>query len=192
MFQGDGGTSEANFKDSYKFNVAAWKLARMLGVDDMTVPTVERKYEGTSSAFAWWVDDVMMDEGERMKKKVRPPDMTAWNHEIYAVRVFDQLIFNVDRNMQNLIIDKSWHVWMIDHSRAFRLHHNLRSPKDLVQVDRDLLAKLKDLNQADLETAVGGYLSRDEIKGLLFRRDAIVKTFESRGDSALYTRAARI
>jgi hypothetical protein len=191
IFQGDGGTAEANFKDSYKFNIAGWKLARMLGIEDMTPPTVERKFEGTSGAFSWWVDDVIMDEADRLKKKVKPPDMDTWNQEVYVVRVFDQLIYNMDRNMQNLIVDKNWHIWMIDHSRAFRLHHTLQLPKNLVQCDRNLLTKLKALNQEDLEREMKSYLTKDEIKGLLFRRDIIVKTFTAKGDGALYTRPAR-
>jgi hypothetical protein len=191
IFQGENGASEANFKDSYKFNIAGWKLARMLGIDDMTPPTVERKFEGTSGAFSWWVEDVMMDEGDRLKKKAKPPDMDAWNQEVYVVRVFDQLIYNVDRNLQNMIVDKNWHLWMIDHSRAFRLHHTLQLPKNLVQCDRNLLEKLRALNQPDLEREMKGYLTKDEIKGMLFRRDIIVKTFEAKGESALYARPTR-
>ena len=40
---------------------------------------------------------------------------------MWHVRMFDQLIYNVDRNLGNLVIDKNWTIWMIDHSRAFRL-----------------------------------------------------------------------
>jgi hypothetical protein len=39
VFEGQDGTKEFNFKDSYKFNVAAWKLARLLGLDDIMPPT---------------------------------------------------------------------------------------------------------------------------------------------------------
>src|SRR5579871_3573925 len=69
VFQGQDGSSEFNFKDSWKFNVAAWKLARLLGLDDMMPPYIERKFKGDSASYSWWVDDVMMDEETRTKKK---------------------------------------------------------------------------------------------------------------------------
>ena len=37
------------------------------------------------------------------------------------VRVFDQLIGNIDRNVGNLLITSDWRIWAIDHTRAFRL-----------------------------------------------------------------------
>lgn len=191
VFQGQDGTSEFNFKDTWKFNIAAWKLARLLGIDDMMPPYVERKFKGDSASFSWWVDNVMMDEEERTKKNLTAPNSELWNQEMYVVRVFDQLIFNTDRNLTNLLIDKDWHIWIIDHSRSFRMRHDLRNVKNLVQCDRDLLAKMKALNEATLKKELSPYVNGEEIKGLLARRDAIVKFFESKGPSALYDRPKR-
>lgn len=191
VFQGQDGTSEFNFKDTYKFNVAAWKLAGLLGIDDMMPPSVERKYQGDSAAFTWWIDDVLMDEEQRAKQKVQSPDSDRWNQEMYVVRVFDQLIFNTDRNLTNLLIDKQWRIWMIDHSRAFRTRHDLREVKNLVQCDRNLLAKMKALDQPTLKKELSPYVNSEEIKGLLARRDKIVKFFEDKGPSVLYDRPPR-
>jgi hypothetical protein len=191
VFQGQDGTTEMNFKDTFKFNIAAWKLARLLGIDDMMPPYVERPFQGASASFSWWVDDVMMDEEERTKKHLTAPDLETWNDEMYVVRVFDQLIFNTDRNLTNLLIDKNWHIWMIDHSRAFRMQHGLRNAKNLVKCDRDLLAKMKVLDQATLKQELSPYVNSEEIKGLLARRDVIVKFFESKGPSVLYDRPKR-
>lgn len=191
VFQGQDGTSEFNFKDSYKFNIAAWKLAKLLGMDDMMPPYVDRKYKGDSASFSWWVDDVLMDEEERTKKHATAPNLEAWNQEMYVVRVFDQLIYNTDRNLGNLLIDKNWHIWMIDHSRTFRTRRDLRNPKNLVQCDRTLLAKMKALDEPTLKKELSPYVNNEEIKGLLGRRDVIVKFFESQGDRALYDRPKR-
>ena len=57
---------EMNFKDSWKFNVAAYKLDRLLGLNMVPV-TVERLYHNSGGSFTWWVDDVLMDEGDRNK-----------------------------------------------------------------------------------------------------------------------------
>src|SRR6185503_13080477 len=104
-----------------------YRLDRILELY-MTPVSIERNVEGKTSAVTWWLDDSMM-ETDRIKKKLESPDRDVWNREMYIVRVFDQLIFNTDRNLQNLMIDKEWHIWKIDHTRAFRQLTTLRQPK---------------------------------------------------------------
>ena len=191
VFEAADGTREYNFKDTYKCNVAAWRLARLLGIGDMVPPSVQRSYEGKTAAYTWWVEDVKMDEATRVEKKISTPDTDSWNQEMYVVRVFDQLIYNMDRNLTNLLIDDRWHIWMIDHTRSFRLQHTLRNDKNLVQCDRDLLAKLKILDEPALEKELRLFVSKEEIKAVLARRDLIVKFFEAKGESALYNRPPR-
>jgi hypothetical protein len=191
VFQGSAGTTEFNFKDTYLFDIAGWKMAKLLGIDDMVPVSVERKYQGKSGAFTWWIDDIAMDEEERVAKKIQPPDSDSWGREIQVLHVFDQLIYNTDSNATNLLIDKQWHVWMIDHSRAFRMQKTLQDPKMLSRCDRNLLAKMKTLDQPTLDKEMKGILNKQEIQGLLARRDLIVKFFESKGDSAMYDRPAR-
>ena len=175
----------AESKRSWGSNVAAYKLDRILGLNMIPV-TVERRYNSAPASFTWWVDDVVMNEGDRIKRKVEAPGSDNWNAQMHIVRVFDQLIFNVNRNLGNLLIDKNWQIWMIDHSRSFRMLTSLREPKNLERCDQDLLEKLKQLNSELLKKELGKYLAAPEIKGLLARRDRIVKAFEEKGPSALY------
>jgi hypothetical protein len=184
VFQSKDGV-EFNFKDSWRYNVAAYRLNQVLQLGRIPV-SVERAHNGKTGAFTWWIDDVMMDEGERLKTKVEVPDPEAWNRQMFHVRIFDQLIQNIDRNLGNLVIDKSWNVWMIDHTRAFRLSDTLKSPKDLRRVERGALERLKALDAASLKKIVGNYLSPEEQKRLLIRRDAIVKLFQEAGSAAIY------
>src|SRR5579863_290296 len=51
VFQPQGAPAEFNFKDSYLFNIAGWKLAKLLGVDDMVPVSVARGYRGMGAAF---------------------------------------------------------------------------------------------------------------------------------------------
>src|SRR5438552_8492443 len=44
-----GGT-ELNFVDSYKYNIAAYALAELLGMDDMVPVYVERKWQGNAGS----------------------------------------------------------------------------------------------------------------------------------------------
>jgi hypothetical protein len=188
VFQSKQGV-EFNFKDSWRFNVAAYRLNRVLQIGRIPV-SVERGHNGKSGAFTWWVDDVLMDEGERLKTKASVPDTDAWNRQMWHVRIFDQLIYNVDRNLGNLLIDKAWAVWMIDHSRAFRLIDTVRSPKDLRKIERGAFDRLKALDAASLKTVMGSYLTPEEQKRLLIRRDAIVKIFADAGGDAIYSAAS--
>jgi len=194
VFQGDRGT-EINFRDTWKFNVAGYRLAVLLGIGDMVPISVERNVFGKTSSVTWWIDNTMM-EVDRQKKKVEIPDKDKWNQEMHIVRVFDQLIYNTDRNLQNLLIDQEFHLWMIDHTRAFRLYSTLKEKKDLQMCDRALLEHLRALNMQELQANLKPYLNDQEIKGLLGRRDKIVQLFDQmikqKGESAvLYDRPAR-
>jgi hypothetical protein len=173
---------ELNFRDCYKFNIAAWRLARMLGLESMMPPSVARRYAGTEASFTWWVDDVQMDEVERLKRKANAPDKALWSREYFVMKVFDQLIYNTDRNAQNILYDKEWHIWMIDHSRAFRIQDTLLDAKVLERCDLRLFNAMKSLTETDLNREVGPWLRNVEIKALLKRRDRIVALFENRPD----------
>jgi hypothetical protein len=179
--------TELIFRDSWKFNLAAYKLDRLLGLN-MIPATVERAYEGSHGAWTWWVDDVLMDEGQRQSKKVQAPDKKKWDDQMSAVNVFDQLIFNIDRNMGNLLYDQNWQIWMIDHTRSFRTNTALMDEKALTRCDSALLEKMKQLDAATLKKELDRYdIGPDQIKGLLARRDKIVKIFEQKGPAAMYS-----
>jgi hypothetical protein len=80
-----------------------------------------------------------------------------------------------------------WKIWRIDFSRAFRLFTNLRNPKDLVRCERQLFEKLKALDANELAAETKNYLSKDEVKAVMARRDKIVAQFQKmiseRGES---------
>jgi hypothetical protein len=185
-----GKASELNFKDSYRYNVAGYRVAQLLGLN---VPmSVDRSVNGKSAAVTWWVDNVLMDEQARLKDKVRAPDQARFRHQVQTMRIFDELIQNKDRNQGNILWTRDWNMWMIDHTRAFRLPTALLTPQQLIRCDRSLYAKLRGLTRETVAGAVGRSLNADEIKSLLARRDAIVKVFEKRiaesgEDAVLYT-----
>ena len=171
------GGSEVNFRDSYKYNIAAYELACLIGLGQMMPVTVERKIGGRTGSLTWWLK-VQMDEVDRMKKKITPPYPDNWNAQMHRIRVFTQLVFDTDRNLTNLLIDPDWNLYMIDFSRAFRLHHQLKNEKDLVKCDRALLENLRKLDGAQVEQSTKQYLNKSEIKAILARRDKIVVHFE--------------
>jgi hypothetical protein len=171
-----GGT-ELNFVDSYKYNIAAYALAEMLGVEDMLPVYVERKYKGDPGSLSWWLP-VKMDEDERVKQKIAVPDLDAWNNQMYRIRVFDQLVYDTDANLTNVVIGEDWKIWRIDFSRAFRLQKNLLDPNDLIRCDRRMLEKIKALDGNQLAEKTKHYLTKDEVKAVMARRDKIVARFQ--------------
>lgn len=172
------GRTEFNFVDSYKYNIAAYRLAELLGLDSMIPVYVERKWRGRTGSLSWWLP-VKMDEAERIEKKLSAPDIDKWNEQMYRVRVFDELVYDTDPNLTNVLIGEDWTVWRVDFTRAFRTMKTVREPKNLVKCDRQLLEKLKALNGDELAEKTKGYLTKDEVKGVMGRRDKIVETFQS-------------
>jgi hypothetical protein len=189
VFETPRGT-ELNFKDDWRFNVAAYRLDRLLELN-MVPATVARRYNTRPGSFTWWVDDVLMDEQERYRQKKPLPDTTDWNQQMWTTRLFDQLIANVDRNLGNLLIDRSYNIWMIDHTRSFRLNKAPRSPESLSKVDRGVLDRLRRLDKASVREAAGEYLNDSEIDALLSRRDQIVAHFEKGGPPLIFDRRPR-
>jgi len=172
----DAGT-ELNFVDSYKYNIAAYELAELLGLDDMLPEYVERKWQGNVGSLSWWLP-VKMDEVERHKEKLTPPDGDAWNNQMYKIRVFDELVYDSDPNLTNVLIGENWKIWRIDFTRAFRLNKELKDPNDLVHCDRQLFEKLKALDVNALTEKTRRYLNKDEVKAVMARRDKIVGQFQ--------------
>lgn len=168
---------ELNFVDSYKYNVAAYGLAELLGLEDMMPVYVERKIEGKLGSLSWWLP-VKMDEETRYTKKITPPDLDAWNNQMYRVRVFDQLVSDSDPNLTNVLIGQDWHIWRIDFTRAFRLNKDPKDPKELTRCDRQLFAHLKALDANALAEKTKGYLTKDEMKAVMARREKIVAQFQ--------------
>jgi len=163
--------------DSYKYNIAAYALAELVGMDDMVPVYVERKWKGNTGSLSWWVP-YKMDEADRYKQKIAPPDADAWNNQMYKIRVFDQLVSDSDPNLTNVLIMPDWKIWRIDFSRAFRLNKDPKDPKDLVRCDRQLFEKLKALDENALAEKTKHYLTKDEVKAVMARRDKIVAQFQ--------------
>jgi hypothetical protein len=98
---------------------------------------------------------------------------------MYRIRVFDQLIYDTDPNLTNVVIGADWKIYRIDFTRAFRRFKTLQHPNDLVRCDRQLLAKLKTLDRDQLASQTKGYLTKDEVNAVMARRDKLVAHFET-------------
>jgi hypothetical protein len=170
--------TELGFVDSYKYNIAAYQLAELIGMDNMLPVYVERSWGGNPGSLSWWLP-VKMDEVERHQQKLTAPNPDAWNNQMYKIRVFDQLVSDTDANLTNVLIGEDWQIWRVDFTRAFRLRKDLTAPEaNLVRCDRQLLETLKTLDGNELAAKTKHYLNKEEVKAVMARRDKIVAYFQ--------------
>ncbi len=148
-------------------------------LDHMMPVYVERRWNGQLGSISWFVP-TLMDESDRLKKKIQPPSPTDWNNQMYRMRVFSSLVRDTDRNLTNVLVTPDWKVMMIDFSRAFRMQPELQHLADLAKIDRRLLAKLESLNRDAVKKATADFLTKSELDAVMVRRDLLVAHFKKR------------
>ena len=168
-----GGRDAIFFRDSYIYEPAAYKLSRMLGLDNVP-PATLRKLRNKNGSVQIWVENSMTQKSMN-KQGIKPPDATRWNKQLQIINTFDALIYNTDRNTGNLLITPDWKLWMIDHTRAFRRNPNLQRPDAIKQCERGVYQKLKGLDTTAAAAALKDDLSPYELDALFKRRALLVE-----------------
>jgi hypothetical protein len=173
------------YMESYKAEIAAYKLDRMLGLH-MVPPIVERKLNGLTGAAVYWVENV---KGWSVETPPQGPE-PQWSQQLTRMKMFDLLIANIDRNQGNLIYDSDFHLFLIDHSRAFIDKRDLKNLAPLGRVDRKLWEKMQALTMADLDAGLDKWVGNTEKKALLTRRDLMAKNIaamiKQRGEKSVF------
>jgi hypothetical protein len=173
------------FMESYKAEIAAYKLDRMLDLH-MVPPIVERNMQGKTGAAVYWIENT---KNWSIAKPPQGPE-PSWSRQLTRMKMFDLLIANIDRNQGNLIYDEDWHVFLIDHSRAFIDKKDLKGVAPLGRVDRQLWEKMQALTLEDLDRGLEKWVGAKEKKALLLRRDlmakAIADLITKRGETSVF------
>lgn len=181
------GPPEVNFQDSWQLEIPAYTVDMIVGLG-MVPATIERRVNNKLGSLQWWVVS-MMPEAERAKQKLEPPDKEEWDREVLKMRLFDQLIYNVDRHANNILITQDFRLRLIDHSRSFRAQKALRNPEQLTRFSKSLLEGIKRLTYEDLKKKTSKYLTDAQIKTVIQRRDAILeladKLVKEKGEAAV-------
>ena len=163
------------FWESYKSEIAAYKLDRLLELD-MVPPTVERQFDGEPASVQLWIENTIMLK-QMQERKLHSPDGAGWNRQLHRVQVFDDLSGDIDDNAGNLLFDPAWNFIKIDHSRAFTDTPVL--PVKLTRIDRPFFERIKALDRETVKREIGSLLEAGALPAFFQRRDSIVKTFES-------------
>ena len=170
------GTSHINFRDDAILECAAFELNRLLGLY-IVPPAVKRSMRGNEGTLQAWVQGTMT-ERERLEKEIEPPDMWRWMMQRQVMNIFDNLIYNDDRNVGNILIAEDWLLILIDHTRSFRDHEKLMSPDSVGYCDRNLLENMKKLDLETVREHLGPFLRGQQIRALMKRRDLLVEHIE--------------
>jgi hypothetical protein len=166
-----------NTSDRYEYELAAYQLDRMLGLDMVPV-TVQRTVKQHRGILQFWVDN-SINVRRMLEQKKQPDGWCAAGPQYNLMNVFDVLIYNSDRTQENALFTQDWMLVLIDHSRAFR---TLRSDPTLlykggVKVPPELAERLKGLDRDALKARLGSYLQGRQIDALLKRRDRLLKEY---------------
>jgi hypothetical protein len=169
-------TRSANDSDRYQYDVAAYRLDRMLDLQMVPV-TVLRDIEGEEGAVSAWIPNTI-NERDRLEQEVAFGGHCLKDEQYRLRFLFDVLIFNEDRNLTNILWTKDdFMLQFLDHSLAFRSTE--RRPKQYRKVDlrlSDLFAKkLNVLTEENLQAQLRPYLHPRQIEAILARRDLILK-----------------
>ena len=180
---------ERNFVDSYRYNLAAYGLAEMVGLAHMMPVTVERKWDGKTGSLSWWLDDVMFDEQTRRQNRQWPEDMARWTAQMTRMLLFAALVNDTDRNHGNIVYTGNWTLKMIDFTRAFRRGDELQRPDNFPRIDRGFFERLQMLTEDSVKERTDPYLTDKEIEAVLKRQDAIVshltQLIETKGENSV-------
>lgn len=175
------------FWESYRSEIAAYELDKLLGLD-MIPPTVERRIKGDLGAAIMWTAPAR--SFKEMGGVPSPPSvrLASWNRQMVRSKMFDNLICNIDPNMGNWLVDPEWNLILIDHTRAFTTRKNM--VHDMTRVDRELWDRMKALTEESLTAALGTWVGKGEIRAMLERRDRmgqlIQKLVAAKGESEVF------
>lgn len=209
----DGVVRYAAFKkvdkghDSWKSEVGAYELDKALGLG-MVPPTVDRRIRGRKGSLQLWVDGVSMNRFEGTMK-----DVEAWRDQVSVMWLFDDLIANIDRHLNNAMVSPDERLMLIDNSKTFRYQKSLLNDLNgagtgtharfwCVDYDaareayptrypRAFIERLRTISEDEIKDAVGRYVHGQNRSLVFDRRELILERIDAMGTSALYDRGER-
>ncbi len=161
------------FRDSYLFECASYDLGQLLGITKIP-PVVLRRLGRTEGSLQLWIEDVRDEKHEAFA----PPSALAWARQVQEMRLFDNLIFNVDRNPGNILVTHDYTLILIDQTRGFQEVAALLEPEGVSHVKRATWDKLQSVSESELRDVVRPYLTVGELNALVARWKLMVQRFE--------------
>lgn len=188
-------SSKGGVPDRWRFEIAAYRFDRLLGLDMVPV-TVERAFKDMPGSLQLWVDgtETLKAVGPAINDRTRGRSL-EWNRRAYVQRVFDDLLANEDRNANNILVTTDTRMILVDHSRAFRTGRKytrslIFGPEGLMKapdgtpylfksLPRAFVERIRGLDAAKIREAVGTTLADSEIEAVLSRKTLVLGEIEA-------------
>jgi hypothetical protein len=162
-----------DFHDSHVYECAAYELSRLLGIESVP-PCVLRTFDGVQGSLQLWIEEAVTAYQDRQDSS-RPALEERLSESFQTMYLFDALIDNFDRHPGNILVDSRGRLWLVDHTRSFRLYTNARSLDRIVSPDPALVMRLAELDRDALTRSLSPLLGPRHIDALLRRRGQILR-----------------
>ena len=173
-FRFSDGREVEEARDSYRHEIAAYELNRLLGLD-LVPPCVERKIESKSGSLCFWVESAMT-EAERRMRGLQSSDPEQYRGQLREVELFQQLIADLDySDLRNLVVDEDLRIHKVDSSMAFDTDPDLLTGLYSSRLSRRLIQALEALDKKEMNETLKPWLFKDQRSGLWERRNRILK-----------------
>lgn len=164
---------ETSFHDSYAYEVAAYRLDRLLNINLVPV-TVLREVNGVPGSVQLWIENAtslqtVVDAGIECKNPER------LLHKFMLVYVLDALISNIDRNYGNILVDTEEKIfYLIDHSRSFRNSKKLPKLQEARPIPAEVMEGIRKLDRTILDARLDDLITKSQRKAIMKRRDRLI------------------
>jgi hypothetical protein len=172
-----------NFPISYKYELAAYELTKLLKIN-IVPPVIEReiqepKGQKRKGSLQIYVEGCI-SERDRMLKKIDPPNPQAFADALEEINVFEILTSCDHLSPRDILIHRdTWRVCRVDFAEAFDPSTELLPEAVIRRCSKRLYKGLLDLSPVDVEATLKPYLNPREIKGLLDRRNLIIEKIKN-------------
>ena len=173
-FRFSDGREVEQARDSYRHEIAAYELDRMLGLD-IVPPCVERKVGSRMGSLCFWVEG-SMTEAERRERGLQSSDPVKYKGQLREIELFQQLIADLDySDLRNLVVDEDLRIHKVDSSMAFDADPDLLTGLYSSRLSRRLIRALEALDKKEMTEKLKPWLHKDQRGGLWERRNRILK-----------------
>ncbi|MEM1248348.1 MAG: hypothetical protein AAGK22_18375 [Acidobacteriota bacterium] len=167
--------------DSYRHEVAAFEVDRLLQLGRVPATASRRVGERTGSLQLWLeeAETVTAEDLEKLNQKAE--------EQLANILLLRALIGAAPDS--DLLVSRSGDLFTTDHASAFRADAAAR-PESLVRVSQKAFDSLGALERPVVEKRLRRWLSDDELEGVLRRRTELLEDFERRrrssGDASVF------